>query len=520
MMDTVSTRDLISQARSPAPHDLDAGASSAARSLLVRGPQTGEVLGEVPDMDPSQVAELVARARAAQPAWAALGVERRTEVLDRFRRLLWQRRGEVLRILGAETAKPYEDALRELALLLAWAKHWQRAAGPLLADEPLRARGLLAVGRHSMRTYEPHGVVGVIGPWNLPVALTIGDALPALMAGNTVVCKPSEATPLATLLVADLLVTAGGPEDVLLIATGRGRTGEALVDHVDAVHFTGSVKTGRAIAARAGQRLIPCSLELGGKDAMIVLADADLERAARGAVSYGLFVGGQACIAVERVYVEQAVHERFVELVVQLVRSLRQGVAGGPAEVDVAGMTHPPQLDIVDAHVRDAVERGARVLTGGRRHPCAAGYEPTVLVDVDHTMRCMREETFGPLIPIMAVRDVDEAIRLANDSEYGLAASVWTGDPTRGRAVARRLQVGTVTVNDAMMHIALPELPMGGWKTSGLGGRGGPEAMRFACRQRVIQDVRLTGHPDLGWLPYRRRSSRNVERLFGVLFGR
>ncbi|TVP75517.1 MAG: aldehyde dehydrogenase family protein [Nitriliruptor sp.] len=494
--------------------------TSSGRTLLVRGPHTGGVLGEVPDLDATQVAEQVARARAAQPAWAGLGVEARAEVLDRYRRLLWRRRGEVLRYLQAESGKTYEDALRELAILLDWAHYWSRAAGPLLADEPIRTRGLMAVGRRSVRTFEPHGVVGVIGPWNFPVMLSIGDSLPALMAGNTVVCKPSEVTPLATAMAAELFVAAGGPPDVLLVATGGGRTGEALIDHVDAVHFTGSVATGRAVAARAGQRLIPCALELGGKDPMIVLADADLERAARGAVNYGLANGGQICMAVERVYVERDVYERFVDLVVQQVRSLRLGPAGGPGAVDVTGMIHPPQVDIVDAHVRDAVERGARVLTGGRRGPAAAGYEPTVLVDVDHTMRCMREETFGPVIPIMAVRDADEAVLLANDSEYGLTASVWTDDPARGKAVARQLEAGTVTVNDAMMHSALPELPMGGWKTSGLGGRGGAEAMRWACRQRIVQVLRTTGHPDLGWLPYRPRSSRSLERLFGRLYGR
>jgi acyl-CoA reductase-like NAD-dependent aldehyde dehydrogenase len=519
-MNPVPTTAMTPEERSLASADLTGAGRSVGRTLLVRSPQTGKVLGEVPDLDATQVAELVARARAAQPAWAGRGVDERAEVLDRYRLLLWRRRGEVLRSLQAETGKTYEDALRELGLLLDWAHHWVRAAGPLLADEPLRTRGLMGFGRRNVRTLEPHGVVGVIGPWNFPLALSIGDALAALMAGNTAVCKPSEVTPLATMLAADLFVVAGGPPDVLLVATGGGRTGEALVDHVDAVHFTGSVNTGRAVAARAGQRLIPCALELGGKDPMIVLADADLERAARGAVSYGLFVGGQVCIAVERVYVERDVYERFVDLVVQHVRSLRLGPAGGPGAVDVTGMIHPPQVAIVDAHVRDAVERGARVLTGGRRGPEATGYEPTVLVDVDHTMRCMREETFGPVIPIMAVRDADEAIRLANDSEYGLAASVWTGDPARGLAVARRIEAGTVTVNDAVMHIALPELPMGGWKASGLGSRAGADGMRWACRQRIVQVLRTTGHPDLGWLPYRPLSGRTLERIFGLLYGR
>jgi len=519
-MDAVSTKDTTTEARLTASPDLTGVATSVGGTLLVRAPDTGEVVGEVPDLDAAGVAALVARARTAQPGWAGLGVDGRAEVIERFRRLLWRRRGEVLHSMQAESGKLYEDALRDLAMLLDVAHYWTRVAGPLLADEPLRTRGLMGFGRRSVRTFEPHGVVGMIGPWNLPVVLSIGDALPALMAGNTVVCKPSEVTPLATLLAADLFVAAGGPPDVLLVATGGGRTGEALVDQVDAVHFTGSVATGRAVAARAGQRLIPCSLELGGKDPAIVLADADLKRAARGVVSYGLLVGGQACIAVERVYVQRDVHERFVELVVEQVRSLRLGPAGGPGVVDVAGMIHPPQVDIVEAHVRDAVERGARVLTGGRRGSVEASYEPTVLTDVDHTMRCMREETFGPVIPIMAVRDVDEAVRLANDSEYGLAASVWTGDPARGRAIARRLQVGTVTVNDAVMHAALPELPMGGWKASGLGGRGGPDAMRWACRQRVVQVLRLAGHPDLYWLPYRPRSTRNLERLFGLLYGR
>jgi acyl-CoA reductase-like NAD-dependent aldehyde dehydrogenase len=370
--------------------------------LEVRNPATGEVIGRVPELGPDAVAELVARARAAQPAWEALGFEGRARVLRRAQRWCAENAERVAATIVAETGKAHEDALFvELGYTATALGFWAKRARRYLADERVRSWVPFVQGKRLVLRHAPLGVVGVIGPWNYPLLNNVGDALPALMAGNAVVLKPSEHTPLTSLLVADALRACGLPEDVLAIATGRGPTGEALVDAVDMVMLTGSTDTGRKVAERAARRLIPVSLELGGKDPLIVLADADLERAANLAVYGAMQNAGQACIAVERVYVEAPVHDAFVARVHEKVRALRQGdPAGGAGTVDVGAVTCPPQADLVEAHVRDATARGARVLVGGeRRDGGGTFYAPTVLVDVDHSMRAMTEETFGPTPP-------------------------------------------------------------------------------------------------------------------------
>ena len=365
-----------------------------------------------------------------------------------------------------------------------WAKH-----GPeYLADEPVKSSQVLVKGKKLILRYRPLGLIGVIGPWNYPLTNSFGDCIPALMAGNSVILKPSEVTPLTSLLMAEGLRECGLPEDVLQIATGRGATGAALVEHVDMIMFTGSTKTGRKVAEAAARRLIPASLELGGKDPMIVLSDADLERAANFAAYYSMQNAGQTCISIERVYVEEPVYDEFVAKVTEKVRALRVGKPnGGFGTVEVGAITFPPQLDTIKDHVADAVQKGARVLTGGQQVPGAGRfYEPTVLVDVDHTMKCMTEETFGPTLPIMKVADADEAVRLANDSPYGLGASVFSRDAARGEAVARRIEAGAANVNDAMINYTVLELPMGGAKASGLGSRHGAGGIRKYCSQQAI----------------------------------
>ncbi len=294
-----------------------------------------------------------------------------------------------------------------------------------------------------MVRYRPVGVVGVIGPWNYPLNNSFGDCIPALAAGNAVVLKPSEVTPLTSLLMAEMLAESGMPEGVFQVATGRGEAGAALVDEVDFVMFTGSVATGKKVMARAAETLTPVSLELGGKDPMIVLADADLERATNAAASYGLNNSGQVCISVERIYVEDSVHDEFLDKLTQKVEALRQGPPGAPGTVDVGAIIFPPQIDLIEAHVNEAVERGARVVTGGSRGEGPGRFfQPTVLADVDHSMRCMTEETFGPTLPVMRVADAEEAVGLANDGPYGLQASVWTRDVVKGEELARRIESG------------------------------------------------------------------------------
>ena len=494
----------------------------AGPSIEVKNPASGGIAGHVPDMTPA-VPTLVARARTAQETWGARPINERASALADMRRWLVANRDAIVESTMRETGKTYEDALfNEVFVLADSLRFWERKAGRYLRDTRVPARGPLVLGRKFVVRRRPLGVVGVIAPWNYPLAVGIGDAGPALMAGNAVVIKPSEITPLTTAMVVEAIGRETGlPEDVLLVATGRGDTGGALVDHVDMIMFTGSTRTGRKVAARAAERLIPVSLELGGKDPMIVCADADLDRAANAAATWGLANAGQACTSVERIYVEQEVHDPFVQKLVQRVEKLRQRGITSAGEADVGATTFPPQLEVVERHVADAVAKGARVLIGGRR---AAGpglyYEPTVLVDVDHEMDCMREETFGPTLPVMKVRDADEAVRLANDSKYGLSSSVYTKDVRKGEAIARRLRSGNTAVNDGYVHVVGWEAPFGGSRDSGVGARNGREGILKYTEPHTIMVTRLGLKKDIGWLPNSKRMTKLLERAFSRYYGR
>lgn len=489
--------------------------------IAVENPATGTVIGHVPDMTADEVAELARRGRAAQPGWEALGFEGRRRVLKRMQRWLVDNADRVIDTICSETGKAYEDAqIAELIYGAAAFGFWADKAPRYLADERVKSSSVFVKGKRLVLRYRPVGLVGVIGPWNYPLTNSFGDCIPALAAGNSVILKPSEITPLTSILLAEGLAECGLPKDVFAVATGLGATGAALIDEVDMIMFTGSTATGRKVAVRAAERLIPASLELGGKDPMIVLADADIERAANHAAYYSMFNGGQTCISIERCYVEAPVYDEFVARVTEKVRALRQGVPAGPGSVDVGSLTFPPQVDIVERHVEQARERGAKVLTGGHRGR-GAGYwfEPTVLVDVDHDMACMREETFGPTLPIMKVADAEEAIRLANDSEYGLCAAVFSRDSVRAEAVARRVNAGAVTINDALVNYTALELPMGGARPgSGIGYRHGAGGIRKYCRQQSLLISRVNPHRDPHMYPYKAGRTRLIGRLVGLLY--
>ncbi|HSG48868.1 MAG TPA: aldehyde dehydrogenase family protein, partial [Longimicrobiales bacterium] len=332
--------------------------------------------------------------------------------------------------------------------------------------------------------HEPYGVIGAITPWNYPFIIAMDCVTPALFAGNAVVIKPSEFTPVTTLLIPDLCDQAGIPRGLVQVVTGDGSTGRALIQGgVDRVVFTGSTATGRKVMETASATLTPVTLELGGKDAAIVLEDADLDRAARGIVFGGFFNAGQTCISVERVFVVRSVYDSFVERVVSATRELR---AGSDDQADVGPVITAQQFDIVGGHVRDALARGARALTGGAPTGSGRVFPPTVLVDVDDSMAVMRDETFGPVLPITPVDDEDEAVAKANATGYGLFASVWTGDRRRGVRVARRLRAGGVSVNDVLSHYSVPHLPVGGVGESGFGRRRGLEALDEMTRTRTL----------------------------------
>ncbi len=490
---------------------------------VVRSPASDERLAEVPELGEREVAELARRAREAQPRWEALGFEGRAGVLRALSRALLDDADALLRTIVSETGKAYDDAqLTELAYTVSALSFWAAHAHEYLAERRRLARSPLVAGRRLVTRWVPRGVVGVIGPWNYPLLNSFGDAIPALAAGNAVVLKPSELTPLTSLYVAEQFARCGAPDGVLGVATGAAATGRALIDEVDYVMFTGSTATGREVAAQAARRLTPFALELGGKDALVVLDGAPLERAVNVAAFYGMLNGGQSCISIERVYVARSLHDEFLARLTGRVAALRVGAPTGPGAVDVGAITSAEQLEIIESHVADAVAKGARVMTGGRRAPLAGRfYEPTVLAGVDHSMRCMTEETFGPTLPVMAVSDEEEAVALVNDSRMGLGAAVFAGSTAEGERVARRLRAGAVCVNDAAVNYFALEAPMGGLGESGIGVRHGPEGIRKYCTQRtIVLSPRRMPRREPQFYPHTRRSARLVRALIRVLYRR
>jgi acyl-CoA reductase-like NAD-dependent aldehyde dehydrogenase len=490
-----------------------------AGTLDVRSPADGDVIASVPVATPPQVAEVAARLRDAQTEWERMGVGGRHHHVERLRDWMVANADHLASILRSETGKSHGDALVDGALAVEVANYYLPRAEGFLADERPRAHAPHALKRGAIVTHRPRPLVGIISPWNFPVAITFADAFPALLAGCAVLIKPSEFTPLT---VAEIVRAwrdeVGGP-DVLAAVYGDGGTGAALIDASDYVQFTGSGATGVKVMQRAAETLTPVSLELGGKDPMIVLADADLERAANAATWGGMFNSGQACISVERVYVEASAHDEFLRLLCDRVNALRHGPG---AQADVGAMATPAQVDLVERHVADAVQRGARVCTGGHRGPKAGLYfEPTVLADVDHEMLCMREETFGPTLPVMAVRDAEEAVALANDSPYGLSASVWSRDAERAEAIARRLDCGAININDVMTNLFAPALPQSGWKTSGVGSRlGGAAGIRKYCRASGITVARAATSTELLWYPHTAGRMRLIRGVLRFVSGR
>jgi len=495
----------------------------AAHTIASMNPATGETLRELACATEPQVREAVARARAAQPAWFALGVHKRAEVLREFQYLLHEKRYEIATALTREAGKPYVEALTiEVLVVLDSARFYIENAYSLLRDERL-SHGNLAMKTKSGRIVrEPYGVIGIISPWNYPLSTPATESLAALVAGNAVVVKPSEFTSLIALELAGLFYSAGVPKDVFQVVVGDGSTGAAFANaEIDKLIFTGSVGTGKRIAQAAGERLLPVVLELGGKDPMVVLDDADIDVASSGAVWGAFMNAGQTCLSVERCYVHQNIFERFVAACVSKTTQLRVGNGMDP-QSDMGPMIHERQLRIVEQQVEDARAHGARVLTGGKRLSDLGPtfYAPTVLTDVTHEMRVMREETFGPVLPIMPFSTDEEAVKLANDSEFGLAASIWTRDRGRGEALARRLHAGTVQVNDAVSCFGISEAPHGGVKSSGIGRTHGRFGLDEMVRIKYVAIDRLPRMKKVWWYGYGAKFARQVEGLVDLQFAR
>jgi acyl-CoA reductase-like NAD-dependent aldehyde dehydrogenase len=484
-------------------------------------PATGALIGQLPVADSDAVHAAVQRSREAQVGWAELKVRQRAQALMRLRELLVAQGPDLAALLSLECGKPEMEAyMSEVFTLADLTAYFCRRAPRILRDKRIALH--LMKHRRSFVHYRPRGVVGIISPWNFPLVIPGGDMVMALLAGNGVVIKPSEVTPLIALRLQELCLEAGLPEGLVGVVPGYGPTGAALIEAgVDKIVFTGSVATGRRVALACAERLIPCVLELGGKAPAIVLPGANIERTAR-ALVFGAFCNsGQVCVSVERAYVHTDIHDRLVARVVALTERLRQGDPG-QGEVDVGAVIHGPQMKTALDQVTDAVQRGAQVRTGGAPlEGPGQFFAPTVLSGVPQDAQVMQEETFGPLLPIHAVSSTQEAIDKANDSHLGLMAYVFAGSAAEGEAVARQLVAGTVMVNDVLNTYAMPETPWAGLKQSGLGRVHSDEALTDMCQARHINLPILPAlRREIWWYPYRLSTYRLMRRLVSLLFGR
>jgi acyl-CoA reductase-like NAD-dependent aldehyde dehydrogenase len=493
---------------------------TAREEIVSYDPATNEAVGSVPLMRGEDVTRAVSTARGAQQDWALRSFKERGRIVLKARSIILKELEEIATLIHRESGKPVAEAISmELTPTLDLMQFFARRTRRLLRPERVGIGQYSLMGRSSKIIYRPLGVVGIISPWNFPWAIPLGEVVMALMAGNGVVLKPSELTPLTGLKIGEVFKGAGLPDGLLQVVTGDGSTGAALVEAgVDKIMFTGSVATGKRVAEAAARRLMPVVLELGGKDPMIVFEDADVETAAHAAV-WGAFANsGQACASVERCYVQSSIAPKFIARVVELTRALKQGAHEAS---DLGSMSSQRQLEIVDEHVNDALAHGAQVLTGGHRLSGLEGafYEPTVIVDVNHTMKVMREETFGPVLPLMSFDGEAEAIRLANDSVFGLTASVWTKNIGRGRRIAEKIEAGTVMVNEVLYTHGIAQTPWGGMKESGLGRTHGRLGLLELVQPQHLHINRLSILRDFWWFNYTPRAAhlfRGFARRFAT----
>jgi acyl-CoA reductase-like NAD-dependent aldehyde dehydrogenase len=506
-----------------------------AGQFAIHNPATQEIIGTLPTMAANQIAEAVAKAAAAQVRWAATPVRDRIRILGRFAELLCDQKDSVAAVISREAGKPEAEAMStEVLVVLDMVKYLQNHVPAFLKPEPVPHGNPVMKLKSGTLLREPYGVVGIISPWNYPFSLPSIQTLTALVTGNAVVLKPSEFTPYSSLELEKLLRAAALDPDLLQVITGDGAAGaELLAANIQKVVFTGSVATGKRVAQAAAARLLPVVLELGGKDPMIVLEDADIDVASSAAVWGAFMNAGQTCLSVERCYVQEKIYPTFLEKCVEKTNKLRVGSSqaqpgaavphelGTPEpEIDLGPMIHERQLSIVQSHVDDAIARGARLLAGGKPLTQLGPnfFAPTILADVDHSMKIMREETFGPVLPVRSFKTEDEAVTLANDSDYGLAACIFTNDRKRGEALARRVQAGTVMVNDVLTCFGISEAPHGGIKASGIGRTHGRFGLEEMVWPKYVDSDRMPRMKKLWWYGYGPAFGQQMGGFIELLF--
>ncbi len=484
--------------------------------LISFNTNTTQILGELEKTSPEQVYAVVKQAQKAKKFWSNLSINQRINFIKKAKDLLYQRRAEFAEIITQENGKPlFESYSTEIIPSLSLFNYYIKKSKKFLKPEYERIKLPVLIHKKSWKEFVPYGVVGIISPWNYPLLLPLGQIIPALVAGNCVVFKPSEWTPLVGELIDKLFKDSGLPENVFNIIYGEADVGEALVNsEIDKLFFTGSTKVGRIISQITAQKLLPVSLELGGKDPAIILKDSDIERAAMGIAWGALMNAGQTCVSVERVYVHKNIFDEFLSRLINVVSELKP--FNNSEYYDYSKIKLPKQIDIIREQIEDAVSKGAKIVFGGKIENQFV--EPTILINVNHSMKVMREETFGPLIPIMPFDSIDEAIELANDCDYGLSASVWTKNLKIAREIAKRIQAGSVLINDCISHFGAGEAIIGGIKMSGTGRVHGRSGLMEMVYEKYYNSDSLTWQKKLWWFSYTEKSTQNIKDATEFLF--
>jgi acyl-CoA reductase-like NAD-dependent aldehyde dehydrogenase len=503
--------------------ETDSGAASSSRAGFVTSVDaaSGQVVAQILATLPENVPHLMARAREAQKSWAARSIRERCGYLRKIRDAIYEFRDEVTNAISLETGKPHVEAVfAELILALDSADFLAREAPEWLRPERVAHHNIAVKAKSGSIYFQPFGVLAIISPWNYPFSIPMAQILPALVAGNSVLLKPSDLTPRVGELIGKIIAAADVPVGLVQVLQGEGAVGSAIIEaNPDKVFFTGSVATGKKIAESCARRLIPTSLELGGKDAMLVLADADIEIASSAAVWGGFMNCGQTCISVQRIYVEEAIAQQFIVSCVEKTRKLRLGPPSDK-DAEIGPMIRPAQLEKVEAQLRDAVARGAQTACGGNRRSDLGPtfLEPAVVTNVDHGMPLMREETFGPVIAICAVKSADEAVALANDSDFALSVSVWTGNAAKGREIALRIRAGSVMVNDVASYYGISEAPHGGSRSSGWGRSHSRFGLLEMVQVKYVDVDLLPRAPKSWWFGYNESLAAAADRFVDFLF--